>query len=191
MSPSLINKLRYCQVSNFDDRSMGQLIDAVDKKPFVGNEFTRAGEVFEQEVIAGQHSAFKPYIEDVIHGKWYRVDLEFDKYIIRMSGQFDLVKKDGSTIYDIKRTTAYKVGKFSNTETVQHNVYFLMEPRAQDFHYLVGYLLKGSDEMHYTIESHDRPENVEGIIRQEIVEFLQFLYNQNLLPTYIRNFEVK
>lgn len=105
-------------------------------------------------------------VKDGLWQQTCKKDLEVGNKEFLLYGKMDVVKRD--TIYDIKFTSNYELGKFSNSS--QHLIY-LYCTELPKFEYLV------SDGENYWVESYLNHEGVENEIKSKISEFMGYLEN--------------
>lgn len=99
-------------------------------------------------------------------------DMEVSGLNLFLYGRLDVLK--AGTIYDIKFTKSYSVGKFFDSP--QHPFYLELIPEAKNFMYLV------SNGSNVWAENYTREETPP--IKPVIQDFIQYLKNMNLLDAY-------
>lgn len=187
LSASLINALKWYESKPSDD-SYNALVQKLTQS-YVGNQYTDRGNRFEDEVMAKEHSFFNPYLTDTYAQKWYSKIIDFGDFAIRLSGKVDLIKKDETHIYDIKRVGYHYKGKYDRDKTIQHDLYMFLCDKAQAFTYLIAADGQYNKGLEYITETYERTPDLEAVIKQEVQYFLEFLYKHNLIPVYMENFE--
>jgi len=120
-------------------------------------------------------------ISSIVCGGQKQVALRKDKHIsgidFLLYGKLDYLK--AGTIYDIKFSKKYEVGKFF--DSIQHPFYMELCSEARYFEYLVS---NGNDVF---VERYDRREI--DRIDTTVTEFIQFLYDCKLHKTYFEKWE--
>ena len=106
-------------------------------------------------------------------------DIVIDGIHFFLYGKLDCLK--AGTIYDIKFTSHYSVGKFFNSP--QHPMYFEIVPEAKRFVYLVSNGRATWEEEYLA----DTVHSVIPLIRQ----FVQYLEVNNLLPIYFDKWKAR
>lgn len=188
LSASLLNKLRFFRNQKTDDKrevAMEGIVKSITKVDD-STPHTIRGHRFEDEVFAGEHSVLNPYLENTKHQAWFSKILDFGDFEIRLSGRFDAVTLDNKHIYDIKRTGYLYPPAYGDKGSIQHDLYLFLCDRAEDFTYLV---VAGDDRrLEYHTITHQRKPELESYIREEILDFLNFLYDEELIESYMNNF---
>lgn len=187
MSTTLINALKWYKHKN-NDEAKEQLIQKLTDT-YEDNKFTVLGHSFEDEVFAGYHKTLNPYIENTDKQVWFNKTLDFGAFDIRLSGRFDAITKDRKHIYDIKRTQFHYEGKYDRKRTIQHDLYMFLCDEAKDFTYLIAANGQFDGSIIYIIETYKREDDLETVVRQEIIDFLEFLQQEDLLGYYMENYE--
>lgn len=189
LNASLINSLKWHEYRK-DEQSYEDLVKKI-QKDYEGNFFTKRGETFEDDVFAGNHSVFNKHLKNTTKQKWYNKTIDYGDFIIRYSGRVDAVSNDGKHIYDIKRVNYHYKGKYDSDKTVQHNLYMFLNDDAEDFTYLIAANGSRKNELEYHIEVYGRPDNLDELIKEETLTFLNFLFDKGLVEEYMKSFEFK
>ena len=187
LSATLINAVKYHKRKNSEESGLA-LIQKLTKS-YEDNKFTVKGYTFEDEVFAGTHSELNPYLENTDKQVWLNKILDFGSFNIRLSGRCDAISKDRKHIYDIKRTQYHYKNKYSRENTIQHDLYMFLNDKAEDFTYLIATNGQFDGSLIYVTETYKRDKDLNNIILTEIIDFLEYLQETNLLSHYIKNFE--
>lgn len=110
-----------------------------------------------------------PIAKVVKYGIWQQTckkELKIGNQEFLLYGKCDVIKRD--TIYDIKFTSDYEVGKFS--DSAQHLIYLYCLDLPK-FQYLV------SDGKDYWVEDYHNHKGIEDEIKSKISDFLSYLEN--------------
>lgn len=120
----------------------------------------------------------------VKQGLWQQVvkkDIVVGNQEFLLYGKCDVVK--ANTIYDIKFTSNYDIGKYLNSS--QHLIYLYCSGLSK-FQYLI------SDGKSYWIEDYYNDSNIENNIKSKISEFIGYLENDKQAKTiYFENWRSK
>lgn len=120
----------------------------------------------------------------VKQGLWQQVvkkDIAVGNQEFLLYGKCDVIKAD--TIYDIKFTSNYDIGKYLNSS--QHLIYLYCSGLSK-FQYLI------SDGKSYWIEDYYNDSNIENNIKSKINEFIGYLENDKQAKTiYFENWRSK
>jgi hypothetical protein len=120
----------------------------------------------------------------VKQGLWQQVvkkDIVVGNQEFLLYGKCDVVK--ANTIYDIKFTSNYDIGKYLNSS--QHLIYLYCSGLSK-FQYLI------SDGKSYWIEDYYNDSNIENNIKSKINEFIGYLENDKQAKTiYFENWRSK
>ena len=192
LSNTILNSLDFHLSSQgqWKEKSYESFVKTLNKI-FETNEHIERGFVFEDEVIAGKHSVFNEYLVDTNAQEWLNAYVDYGDYQYRIAGKADLIRKDRTEIYDIKRTANYKPGRFKMSN--QHILYFYCVPEAQVFKYLIHYdkNLDTGETNGYAIEEYKRPTNLDKMVRHRIDKLMNYLHEHYLLPVYIEKHKYK
>jgi hypothetical protein len=109
---------------------------------------------------------FARIVKDGIWQQTCKKDLTIGNQEFLLYGKCDVVKRD--TIYDIKFTSNYEVGKF--LDSAQHLIYLYCLDLPK-FQYLV------SDGEEYWVEDYHNHAEIEDEIKSKINDFLSYLEN--------------
>lgn len=120
----------------------------------------------------------------VKNGFWQQVvkkDIIVGNQEFLLYGKCDVIK--ANTIYDIKFTSNYDIGKYLNSS--QHLIYLYCSGLSK-FQYLI------SDGKSYWIEDYYNDSNIENNIKSKINEFIGYLENDKQAKTiYFENWRSK
>lgn len=120
----------------------------------------------------------------VKNGFWQQVvkkDIIVGNQEFLLYGKCDVIK--ANTIYDIKFTSNYDIGKYLNSS--QHLIYLYCSGLSK-FQYLI------SDGKSYWIEDYYNDSNIENNIKSKINEFIGYLENDEQAKTiYFENWRSK
>ena len=122
-----------------------------------------------ENVIEQQDLTMLHLVDIVKGGLWQQTckkDLQIGNKEFLLYGKMDVVKRD--TIYDIKYTKNYELGKF--LDSAQHLIYLYCTGLPK-FQYLI------SDGEDYWIEDYHNHINIENEIKSKISDFLGYLEN--------------
>ena len=105
-------------------------------------------------------------VKDGLWQQTCKKDLHIGNKEFLLYGKMDVVKRD--TVYDIKFTSNYELGKF--LDSAQHLIYLYCTGLPK-FQYLI------SDGEDFWIEDYDNHANIENEIKGKISDFLGYLEN--------------
>lgn len=153
------------------EKAYNDFLKVLNREPIPQNEAMRLGNEFEAETYKGNTC----FSEIVKGGAWQIVGkkreviggIDFLLY-----GRLDVLK--GGKIYDIKRVSSWKNGKYA--KSYQHAFYLHLFSDCNEFEYLIYDGKKGHIEHYYRDECED--------IRDVINDFVNWLNNNNLLDLY-------
>jgi len=137
-----------------------------DNCPTRANGLPAPSTIYDRPVWAKWINAAEKAAEIVKGGQWQvknKKDVVIDGVAFLLYGRIDVLK--AGTIYDVKFTKNYDVGKFIGS--TQHPMYFAITPGALDFSYLV------SNGTNVWLETYT-PE-VTQPIEKTVREFMQWL----------------
>jgi hypothetical protein len=184
ITPSLLNSYQYYINDEFKSPadSRADFLKTLSKEKFVPNKAMQKGIDFEDSIknIADKFEELKikdyeaksnlfKIAEIVKGGLWQQTckkDLHIGNKEFLLYGKMDVVKRD--TVYDIKFTSNYELGKF--LDSAQHLIYLYCTGLPK-FQYLV------SDGEDFWIEDYFNDGNVENRIKSMISDFLGYLEN--------------
>jgi hypothetical protein len=186
VSASLVNAYIYLR-DNPSERVFNEFKDRL-QNIYPDNNFLQRGLDFEEEVFDGKHGKLSELVKDLDKQVFAGKTLDFNDFMVRISGKLDVIDKTKKRIYDIKR-----VSKVSNTKydtSVQHLFYFYIMPEMEDFYYLV---VAGDDVLKEKVLYYKRPaeKDLEELVVSAIEEFFSFLKKENLWETYTQNNQYK
>jgi hypothetical protein len=152
--------------------SRADFLRTLSREKFKPNENMLKGIHFENKIHAycngeiAEPDAVTKEIGDICKGGiWQQaIHKQLDNFLLY--GKADVIKRD--TIYDIKRTSSYDVGKFS--ESPQHRIY-LYCTALPIFSYLA------SNEREWWPEIYHNHDGIEDELRAMISEFTGYLNN--------------
>jgi hypothetical protein len=185
ITPTLINSYQYYINDEFKSPadSRADFLKTLSRERFEPNEAMQKGIDFEEHInqlTNNLPSTFndknKEYISCVIDianivnsGLWQQTckkDLQIGNQEFLLYGKMDVIKRD--TVYDIKYTGKYELGKF--LDSAQHLIYLYCTGLPK-FQYLI------SDGEDYWIEDYHNHINIENEIKSKISDFLGYLEN--------------
>jgi len=186
ITPSLLNSYQYYINDEFKSPadSRADFLKTLSKEKFEPNEAMQKGIDFERNI----QYATNPFNQiDIFHadnekqhiinqiakivngGLWQQTckkDLQVGNKEFLLYGKMDVVKRD--TVYDIKFTSNYELGKFLDSS--QHLIYLYCTGLPK-FQYLI------SDGEDFWIEDYHNHANIENEIKSKISNFLGYLEN--------------
>ena len=186
ITPSLLNSYQYYINDEFKSPadSRADFLKTLSKEKFEPNEAMQKGIDFERNI----QYATNPFNQiDIFHadnekqhiinqiakivngGLWQQTckkDLQVGNKEFLLYGKMDVVKRD--TVYDIKFTSNYELGKFLDSS--QHLIYLYCTGLPK-FQYLI------SDGEDFWIEDYHNHANIENEIKSKISDFLGYLEN--------------
>jgi len=189
ITASLLNSLKYYLGSDYANRE--DFLKTLSREKFEPNEAMQKGIDFENDIQKVCNGTYLYYDfdcpsenksvdkvidyeklitklgEEVKGGYWQesvKKQFEVAGTRILLYGRCDVIK--GDTVYDIKYTKNYNLGKFQ--ESTQHLIYMFCSG-LDKFKYLV------SDLKSYWIEEYVKQSNIEAKLRSEIMQFLDYL----------------
>lgn len=175
ITPTLLNSLKYYLGSDYANRE--DFLKTLSREKFEPNEAMQKGIDFENTlecICSGSITNLENY-KEVFHefskilkgGYWQesvKKEIEVAGTKILLYGRCDVIK--GDTVYDIKYTKNYDLGKFQ--ESTQHLIYMFCSG-LDKFKYLV------SDLKSYWIEEYVKQSNIEAKLRSEVMQFFDYL----------------
>jgi hypothetical protein len=179
ITPTLLNSLKYYLGSDYANRE--DFLKTLSREKFEPNEAMQKGIDFEDNVkkycdeyltldIKQEESYWKSIqdIGNIVKGGYWqesvKKEIEVTGTRILLYGRCDVIK--GDTVYDIKYTKNYNLGKFQ--ESTQHLIYMFCSG-LDKFKYLV------SDLKSYWIEEYVKQSNIEAKLRSKVMQFLDYL----------------
>ena len=178
----------YRAYEGYEDAAYEDLLSTLRREDRPPNEAMQAGIDFENMVNACADGAQAKTeavgaVADIVRGGQKQVALYKDKNIggfdFLLYGRLDCLK--AGTIYDIKFSKSYEVGKF--LDNTQHPFYFEICPEAREFEYLVS---DGTDMFR---EKYHRDEVSD--IDRTILDFMEFLKSVNLWDLYCEKWKAR
>jgi hypothetical protein len=183
ITPTLINAYQYYINDEFKSpaESRADFLKTLSREKFEANEAMQKGIDFEEEIFiqcslekeVGKKLTSNPICDAIVKivkgGIWQQTckkDLQVGNQEFLVYGKMDIVKED--TVYDIKFTSNYELGKFLNS--AQHLIYLYCTGLPK-FQYLI------SDGKDYWIEDYYNHANIENKIKSKISDFLGYLEN--------------
>ena len=194
MTQSLLNSWLYVYKAHEDysEAAYGEFLQTLNKISKPPNEAMLAGINFEDAVNAVTAGKIDPAavtdsvrrVAEIVQGGQPQVALYRNKTIAGIDfllyGRLDYLK--AGTVYDIKFSKNYEVGKFY--ESIQRPFYFGICPEALWFEYLI------SDGRDVFSERYGRSDDSNALERT-ITEFMEFLRSRNLLHIYFDKWQSK
>ena len=184
ITPTLLNSFQYYIQDEYKSPadSRADFLRTLSRERFEPNEAMQRGIDFENEIKTIADKFIELEIEDyeeksnlfkiayiVKGGLWQQTckkDLTIGNQEFLLYGKCDVVKRD--TIYDIKFTSNYELGKF--LDSAQHLIYLYCLDLPK-FQYLV------SDGEEYWVEDYHNHAGIEDEIKSKISDFLSYLEN--------------
>ena len=184
ITPTLLNSFQYYIQDEYKSPadSRADFLRTLSRERFEPNEAMQRGIDFENEIKTIADKFIELKIEDyeaksnlfkiadiVKGGLWQQTckkDLTIGNQEFLLYGKCDVVKRD--TIYDIKFTSNYELGKF--LDSAQHLIYLYCLDLPK-FQYLV------SDGEEYWVEDYHNHAGIEDEIKSKISDFLSYLEN--------------
>ena len=184
ITPTLLNSFQYYIQDEYKSPadSRADFLRTLSRERFEPNEAMQKGIDFENEIKTIADKFIELKIEDyeaksnlfkiadiVKGGLWQQTckkDLTIGNQEFLLYGKCDVVKRD--TIYDIKFTSNYELGKF--LDSAQHLIYLYCLDLPK-FQYLV------SDGEEYWVEDYHNHAGIEDEIKSKINDFLSYLEN--------------
>lgn len=159
-------------------KAYSDFLKVLNREPIPQNEAMRLGNEFEAETYKG-NTCFSEIVKGgafQIVGKKREIigGIDFLLY-----GRLDVLK--GGKIYDIKRVSSWKCGKYA--KSYQHAFYLHLFSDCNEFEYLIYDGNKGHIEHYYRDEVED--------IRNVINDFVIFLKDNDLLDIYLEKWRSK
>jgi hypothetical protein len=185
ITTTLINSYQYYINDEFKSPadSRADFLKTLSKEKFEPNEAMQKGIDFEEEIFkqcslekeVGKKLTSNPICDAIVKivkgGLWQQTckkDLHIGNKEFLLYGKMDVIKRD--TIYDIKYTSNYELGKFLGS--AQHLIYLYCTGLPK-FKYLVS---NGKD---FWIEDYFNNVNIENEIKSKINDFLSYLENDS------------
>ena len=183
ITPTLLNSFAYYTQDNeykSEAEQRQEFLQTLSRVKSEPNEAMRLGLAFEdtlkaysQGMIDDSNGIYKKYYPElskiVKGGLWQQVvkkDIVVGTQEFLLYGKCDVIK--AGTIYDIKFTSNYELGKFFNSS--QHLIYLYCSGLPK-FQYLI------CDGKDYWVEDYYNNEDTEDNIKIKISEFIAYLEN--------------
>lgn len=184
ITPTLLNSFQYYIQDEYKSPadSRADFLRTLSRERFEPNQAMQKGIDFEDKIMRMATLNFLPaefndeqdlVVESIANivkgGLWQQTvkkDLTVGNQEFLLYGKCDVVKRD--TIYDIKFTSNYEVGKFS--DSAQHLIYLYCLDLPK-FQYLV------SDGGEYWVEDYHNHAGIENEIKSKISDFMGYLEN--------------
>ena len=186
ITPTLINSFQYYIDDEFKSPadSRADFLKTLSKEKFEPNQAMQKGIDFENDIKAKCDNILLDKKENIDYevicndiativkdGLWQQTckkELKIGNQEFLLYGRMDVIKRD--TIYDIKYTSNYELGKFLGS--AQHLIYLYCTGLPK-FKYLIS---NGKD---FWIEDYFNNVNIEYYIKNKINNFLSYLENDN------------
>ena len=186
ITSSLLNSYQYYIEDEFKSPadSRADFLKTLSKEKFEPNQAMQKGIDFENDIKAKCDNILLDKKENIDYevicndiativkdGLWQQTckkELKIGNQEFLLYGKMDVIKKD--TIYDIKYTSNYELGKFLGS--AQHLIYLYCTGLPK-FKYLIS---NGKD---FWIEDYFNSVNIEYYIKNKINNFLSYLENDN------------
>jgi hypothetical protein len=210
ITASLLNSYQYYIQDEFKSPadSRADFLKTLSRERFEPNEAMQKGIDFEDDLmqvsldlrgfenyLSSNSNNFetKPFSRDIIlhelgaiveGGLWQesvKKEITVGNQEFLLYGRMDVIKRD--TIYDIKFTSNYELGKFMNSSQHRIYLYCLGLPK---FQYLI------SDGKEYWIEDYHNHEGIEDELKGMISDFMSYLENdKEAKEMFLTNWESK
>ena len=194
ISASLLNKYLY-YLKNPTQRVLDELIDTLNGV-FVGNEYTKRGEDFENEVFEGKHGKLSQLVQNLPRNTWANKVIDFGDFNVLISGKMDAIDKDKRIIYDIKRIGENSINNYNDANTVQHTLYYYINDDFDKFYYLLAVsnsMDNDPEKIRVEVKYMERPdqEELENKVISVINDFFNFLKEKGLWKLYTEKQQAK
>ena len=186
ITPTLLNSFQYYIQDEYKSPadSRADFLRTLSRERFEPNEAMQRGIDFENDIKIATEYKYEYWqdnktveydsvidclaniVQDGIWQQTCKKDLTIGNQEFLLYGKCDVVKRD--TIYDIKFTSNYEVGKF--LDSAQHLIYLYCLDLPK-FQYLV------SDGEEYWVEDYHNHAGIEDEIKSKISDFLSYLEN--------------
>ena len=186
ITPTLLNSFQYYIQDEYKSPadSRADFLRTLSCERFEPNEAMQKGVDFENDIKIATEYKYEYWqdnktveydsvidclaniVQDGIWQQTCKKDLTIGNQEFLLYGKCDVVKRD--TIYDIKYTSNYEVGKF--LDSAQHLIYLYCLDLPK-FQYLV------SDGEEYWVEDYYNHVGIEDEIKSKISDFLSYLEN--------------
>lgn len=182
ITPTLLNSFQYYIQDEYKSPadSRADFLKTLSREKFEPNETMQKGIDFENTVkflcdsfrernindFNTPHEAIANIVNNGLWQQTVKKDLTVGNQEFLLYGKCDVIKRD--TIYDIKFTSNYEVGKF--LDSAQHLIYLYCLDLPK-FQYLV------SDGEEYWVEDYHNHAGIEDEIKSKISDFMGYLEN--------------
>lgn len=192
ITPSLLNSWIYYMDYESDDKEKelkqrDSFIKTLNKE-FETNRAIEFGKEFEEDVFKacdGKRFGFSGEVADIVAGGTWQMPCSKQYKNFLLYGRMDVVK--GNTIYDIKTTSNYDVGKFK--DSAQHKLY-LYCTGLERMKYLVVEVYHGIDEI--KLKGLSIEEYTDRNIEPTVDGFINWLdVDQECKDLYYKNWKCK
>jgi hypothetical protein len=193
ITASLLNSYQYYIQDEFKSPadSRADFLKTLSRERFKPNQAMQKGIDFEDSVSGRVEGTPAPEGHPIYEigkivsgGLWQQTckkDLQVGDQEFLLYGRMDVIKRD--TIYDIKFTSNYELGKFMNSSQHRIYLYCLGLPK---FQYLI------SDGKEYWIEDYHNHEGIEDELKGMISDFMSYLENdKEAKEMFLTNWESK
>lgn len=186
ISPSLINGMwRYKNKTKQDKRAFDDFVVRL-RREFNENQWSARGKDFEKRFQQGEYENLNVLLSEGSKTSVYgQKVLEFNKLNLKINGICDVINEKNKVIIDLKRVNKVDIEEYNNS--VQHLIYFYLFDNIDKFYYIfaIGSSLSNEkEELEFKALYYERPDNLEEILNEKIVEFFIFLEENNLIETY-------
>ena len=197
LTPSLINSFQYYIQDEYKSPadSRADFLKTLSREKFEPNQAMQNGIFFEDSVNDFCKGILKIEVKEPCYwdcvksigdivkgGLWQQTvkkDLTVGNQEFLLYGKCDVIKRD--TIYDIKFTSNYEVGKF--LDSAQHLIYLYCLDLPK-FQYLI------SDGKDYWVEDYHNHAGIEDEIKFKISDFMGYLENDQVAKEmFLTNFK--
>lgn len=181
ITPSLLNSYQYYIQDKFKSPadSRADFLKTLSREKFEPTEAMQKGIDFENKIFQVATSIINEKqdlvieaIADIVKGGlWQQTckkDLQIGNQEFLLYGRADVIRRD--TVFDIKFTSNYEVGKFYNSS--QHLIYLYCLDLPK-FQYLI------SDGKEYWTEDYYNQEGIENKLKGIISDFMNYLENDS------------
>ena len=189
ITPTLLNSFQYYIQDEYKSPadSRADFLRTLSREKFEPNEAMQKGIDFENDIKIATEYKYQYWqnnktveydsvidclaniVQDGIWQQTVKKDLTVGNQEFLLYGKCDVIKRD--TIYDIKFTSNYEVGKFS--DSAQHLIYLYCLGLPK-FQYLI------SDGKDYWVEDYHNHAGIEDEIKSKISDFMGYLENDQV-----------
>lgn len=181
ITSSLLNSYSYYMGDDYKspEESRADFLKTLSRERFEPNEAMQKGIDFEkavelttkfERIIESQYDSIVCDLADIVKGGLWQQSvkkkIKIGNQEFLLYGRTDVIKRD--TIYDIKFTGNYELGKFLDSS--QHLIYLYCSG-LPNFSYLI------SDGKDWWKEDYHNHEQVEDQIKSKIADFMSYLEN--------------